>query len=1314
MKKVLLFALGCLIALGVQAKVYNLADFGAGITWTATANDTIKGKLAHSSTKIRIQEGVMLTFMGVEITPVAGETNRSPVIECLGNAVINLASGSVNTLKASDIFAPAIYVPEKKTLTICGSGTLNAYARGDAAAIGAGAGKPCGNIKIIGGHINAISETIKVNAGIATAYEGSAGIGASCDGSCGNITIKGGYVNAAGGFGAAGIGGGGYCYDYAGGMNGGCGNISISGQCTVIAQGGSLAPGIGSGIDNRCESVVIDRGVFKLRAFAGEDWNQCVGVAENGEIGAISINDELVNPTSTAVLCPFKLPENAVYTPSDVRVYDISNTEASVNWEPGDEETEWRIKYHQHNNPGVGYNEYNTKNRPTRLHNLLPSTSYDVYVKAIGIFSNSDWTRAYTFTTKEEANPCATPTDLKVTDVTDNSVTLTWKSGDPNTQRNYEVRYSDNDAAFFVKDVENTTTCTLTGLQPETEYRVWLAGYCANGVNRWSEETDAVYFTTTDTPCPEPDEWKDGGNWDWDYEHLPTANIRVTWDKTLWTEVTVGCRKQISDEEWRTVTLPGSVGSYTFTDLEWSVKVPSKTNIYGYEYKWTAYDISLTGHCGSKITETQFFMGAATGLDPTPPAPACDAPTNLKVDAVSYSSVSLSWTPGSDEQTDFTVQILNKADQTIETQSLTHTNSFTYDFLRESTEYEAQVYGYCDHEQTEWSKKVTFTTPRDPRTKVYTSYKNGVITYYCDALMGTHTGAIDEEYYNSSDRFASYYSQVTRAVIDPSMKDTAMKSMEYLFGNASNHPLYIQYIDGMENLNTSKLENTYRMFYYCNKLIEVDLTHFDMSKVTNAEGMFGECSNLTTIYCDDDWSQYPNLNGYLFLRCSKLTGKYGTTVSSAGKGDKTYARPDEPNRKGLFTSALAVYTSYNSDTKTLTYYYDSRFGKEDRPNSEAYEPTGDRWSEYYYDVEHVVVDESMKYAQLTSMQYMFSNLSNCLSYVTTISGMENLNTDQVTDMSNMFYKCESLASVDLTHFNTANVTDMSYMFYKCKALKTVDLSSFDISKLDNTKNMFFQCSALETIYGSSDWNQGPAMSSTEGMFIHCRALVGGKGTAYDAEWINKTYARPDGGKGSSTPGYFATPQQVQAAKEDLLEKSVAAQFIGGALKNAGQSAIANQIDEAVKEAMGIYNDDDATTADIFKQIEKFEQAVNNYSDLLLEGLKSSRKDELQGLIKPEDSDACKQIVNDAVDDIMDQNWYDDPSIITKLNKTTEALDDIVERAKRDLNDQRTRELTGIEAIRLEEGAKPAKILYNGQLYILRGDMIFNASGMRVR
>ena len=138
--------------------------------------------------------------------------------------------------------------------------------------------------------------------------------------------------------------------------------------------------------------------------------------------------------------------------------------------------------------------------------------------------------------------------------------------------------------------------------------------------------------------------------------------------------------------------------------------------------------------------------------------------------------------------------------------------------------------------------------------------------------------------------------------------------------------------------------------------------------------------------------------------------------------------------------------------------------------------------------------------------------------MTTIEGLENLNTINVTDMSDMFRWCTELTSLDLSQFYTGSVTTMNNMFASCGELESLDLLSFDISKVENTRDMFSSCSKLKSIYCNGDWSTSETLTQSENMFYGCTVLVGGQGTTYDATKVDKTYARLDGG--ASAPGYF--------------------------------------------------------------------------------------------------------------------------------------------------------------------------------------------------
>lgn len=71
-----------------------------------------------------------------------------------------------------------------------------------------------------------------------------------------------------------------------------------------------------------------------------------------------------------------------------------------------------------------------------------------------------------------------------------------------------------------------------------------------------------------------------------------------------------------------------------------------------------------------------------------------------------------------------------------------------------------------------------------------------------------------------------------------------------------------------------------------------------------------------------------------------------------------------------------------------------------------------------------------------------------------INHIEELNTNNVTDMSYMFRKCKALTSIDLSHFNTSKVTSMNYMFNNCQHLTELDLTTFSSESLLSVTGMF--------------------------------------------------------------------------------------------------------------------------------------------------------------------------------------------------------------------------------------------------------------------
>ncbi len=420
----------------------------------------------------------------------------------------------------------------------------------------------------------------------------------------------------------------------------------------------------------------------------------------------------------------------------------------------------------------------------------------------------------------------------------------------------------------------------------------------------------------------------------------------------------------------------------------------------------------------------------------------------------------------------------------------------------------------------------------------YAVYANGTLTFYCDGKRNEKAGTTyNLNLGNEETEWYSNRTNVTKVVFDPSFAVarpytthgwfkyhahiTSFTGMEYLntsevtdMGSMFVNCVEMETFD-LSNFDTRNVTDMQNMFQGCTGLTTLDLSTFDTESLVDMDYMFYDCTNLTTIIVDNKWNAETVGSGnVMFYNCSKLTGGAGTTYN-ASHNDKTYARIDKgPSSTvpGYLTAATKPYAVYNSSTATLTFYCDgswyTRIGGTGYSlnvgnNAPAWFTDGTRTN-----VTTVVFDASFADARPTSTCLWFSNMRN----LTTINGIEYLNTSSVTNMSEMFVLCEKLTSIDLSHFDTRNVADMGYMFHSCIALKSLDLSSFNTQLVTDTRYMFCNCSALTTIYASDDWDVSHVTLSGS-MFEGCANLKGGNGTVYDAEHIDKSYAIVDGTNG---------------------------------------------------------------------------------------------------------------------------------------------------------------------------------------------------------
>ena len=278
----------------------------------------------------------------------------------------------------------------------------------------------------------------------------------------------------------------------------------------------------------------------------------------------------------------------------------------------------------------------------------------------------------------------------------------------------------------------------------------------------------------------------------------------------------------------------------------------------------------------------------------------------------------------------------------------------------------------------------------------------------------------------------------------------------------------------LTKFNTAKVKIMYMMFNGCSALESLDLTNFNTAKVEYMNDLFNGCSALTTIYASDKFDTDNVINGSdMFTGCEKLKGY------NDSKTDHTFAYC---GTNGYFTPVFD-YAEFDNATGTLTFRrgLSKPAGAYDL-NMESNNPG---WEAQKTNIKKVVFDASFANARPTSCCWWFGN---CI-YLTEIDGIENLNTQNVTDMREMFVCCYALTSLDVSNFNTQNVEDMTDMFLDCEGLSLLDLSNFNTERVENMSSMFSGCSTLQTIFASDKFVTDQVLGGSD-MFSGCTNLKG--------------------------------------------------------------------------------------------------------------------------------------------------------------------------------------------------------------------------------
>lgn len=294
--------------------------------------------------------------------------------------------------------------------------------------------------------------------------------------------------------------------------------------------------------------------------------------------------------------------------------------------------------------------------------------------------------------------------------------------------------------------------------------------------------------------------------------------------------------------------------------------------------------------------------------------------------------------------------------------------------------------------------------------------------------------------------------------------------MQNMFQGCTN----LESID-LSSFDTENMKSMTGMFFSCTKLETLDLSSFATPKMVSMVDAFRNCKNLKTIYVTSAFTtDKVTLDFSIFDGCVNLPNynpnKTGVEMAHTGAG-------------GYLTAATASWVRWDAPTGTLSFHRSATKPVGDNIYELQYGNRQD-WNDHAAEIKKVVFKAGFRDETHTTCSSWFCGCTN----LTSIEGIENLNTSYVNYMSEMFAQCSNLETLDLSHFNTENVVNMSKMFYGCTKLHDLNISSFNTENVKYMNEMFDGCSSLETLDLSHFNTRNVLYSGLNYMFNGCSSL----------------------------------------------------------------------------------------------------------------------------------------------------------------------------------------------------------------------------------
>ncbi|HGF7568617.1 TPA: BspA family leucine-rich repeat surface protein, partial [Enterococcus hirae] len=365
-------------------------------------------------------------------------------------------------------------------------------------------------------------------------------------------------------------------------------------------------------------------------------------------------------------------------------------------------------------------------------------------------------------------------------------------------------------------------------------------------------------------------------------------------------------------------------------------------------------------------------------------------------------------------------------------------------------------------------------------------------------------------------------------------KVVAPENSKFLFSTSTSGKdlTNVTKIEGLSQLDTSKVTAMNYMFYGMSSLTSLDVSSFDTSNVTTMDYMFKGMSRLTSLDVSGfDTSKVTEmskmfadtpLKKLILGDTFKFVGVEGSLTSAwkreDGKG-KAYTAEDFMKNYGTGDLTAGTYVSVEIGTwGTSPYNFDETTGT---LTIEAGELSGYKespWSSNKVDskaIKKIVLAGKVVAPEESLILFSGNDTNHELTNVIEIEGLSQLDTSKVKNMSWMFCGLSSVTSLDVSGFDTSNVKDMSNMFRNMSSVTSLDLSNFDTSEVTTMNYMFDDTPLKKLILG--DTFKFVETDGKNASLTSAWMREDGKGTFYSAADFMKNY-----GTGDLTAGTYVS------------------------------------------------------------------------------------------------------------------------------------------------------------------------------------------------